>query len=102
MLSGLIVWPVPATLLLVQVVKNLEGLRNWQVEDFSTRRLRCRRRSSWQVVGGWVREGLAGKFMELPRDKKESAVSCLFVQCERTRCDVGLMLVLARGVWVKR
>ena len=36
-----------------------------------------------------------------PATKKESAVSCLFVQCVRTRCDVGLMLVLGRGVWVK-
>ena len=36
-----------------------------------------------------------------PATKKESVVSCLFVQCVRTRCDVGLMLVLGRGVWVK-
>ena len=48
-----------------------------------------------------MRKGFAREFMESPREEKESAVSCLSVQCTRAHCVVGLMLVLGRGVWVK-
>ena len=49
-----------------------------------------------------MREGLTGKFMELPRDEKKSPL-CLACSCNVSARAVtlGLMLVLARGVWVK-
>ena len=48
-----------------------------------------------------MREGLAGEFMDSPRQEK--SLLCLARACNvrRAYCVVGLMLVLGRGVWVK-